>query len=436
MAYNILPASLVACCTNRADRCPGVPREGTVCFGCGKPATRKTKSGLVCGSDKKDGCAVFAKLRAEKSHAATATSMLDPAFREEVAEKHRVTMLKRYGVPSVIQLPSWQTAMLDRYGVTNPAQSAEIKESTHQRIRAKYGVDHTSQLASTKEAFRRTSQARYGVDNPSQSVELRKEWEAAFTLKHGVHHPMMLEENRQKQRDAFFARYGVTSSLSAPVVQDKMKATMLDRYGVDNPGKYPPFIQQRAQRLMEKYGVPCVFQLESVKQAGRDTNQRLHGVDHHTQYAEGLRRVQASLFSTHSLTLPSGRVVSYQGYEDRAILYLLRTHPEEAIGFNADVVIPWVKKSGKKGAYSPDLTVPSEKLLIEVKSPYTFSCGMADGTLPAKLAASLAAGWQPSVQVWMAGGEEPLFDVSAVDLLADWLLETGDRLPTSLIGEV
>jgi nitrous oxide reductase accessory protein NosL len=52
------------------------------------------------------------------------------------------------------------------------------------------------------------------------------------------------------------------------------------------------------------------------------------------------------------------------------------------------------------------------------------------------MAASLSAGWQPRAQVWLAEGEEPLFVTSAVDLLADWLLDNEARLPVSLVASV
>jgi hypothetical protein len=36
----------------------------------------------------------------------------------------------------------------------------------------------------------------------------------------------------------------------------------------------------------------------------------------------------------------------------------------------------------------------------------------------------------------MAEGEEPLFVLSDIDLLADWLLDNRDRLPASLVDEL
>lgn len=67
--------------------------------------------------------------------------------------------------------------------------------------------------------------------------------------------------------------------------------------------------------------------------------------------------------------------------------------------------------------YFPDLTIPSERRLIEVKSPYTFERGLTDGTLLAKMVGALNAGWEATIEVWAAKGNLPLFEIDSRKLL-------------------
>lgn len=96
---------------------------------------------------------------------------------------------------------------------------------------------------------------------------------------------------------------------------------------------------------------------------------------------------------------------------------LLRTHTEEQLGFDVELAIPWTKKNGKRGSYFPDIVIPGERRLIEVKSPYTFERGLADATLPSKIAACVESDWSATVEVRGPDGDEPLFELNARELL-------------------
>lgn len=73
-------------------------------------------------------------------------------------------------------------------------------------------------------------------------------------------------------------------------------------------------------------------------------------------------------------TLPSGKVVYIQGYEDKYLCTLLQEFREEEILVcdESPYYVPY-KWYGKTRKYFPDFFIPSQNMFVEVKCEYTFS---------------------------------------------------------------
>lgn len=418
-AKYVVPRALVLCCVFRPDRCMNPNLSGHVCYGCGKPATRLTKTGPVCGTHPQTGCqALTDAFQKQKGETFSKHIASDPAFRESVKQKHRQSLLDRHGVTSVNQLPTWKAAILDKYGVENPAQSQVVKDLKIKNSLERHGVEHPSMLESTKLANRKTCQERYGVDNVSQSKELEAKWRAEHLARTGVDHPTKTQawkdnymktmsgrwaEHWGKSKLALQQRYGVDNMMLAPNALDNRKQTCIDRFGVEHAAQAPELIAKREQSNLTKYGHRYPIQ------------------DPHTYRKSYL----PNFYLKKKMVLPSGRQIWYQGYEDRSIQYWLSKVPEEDIAFGGETFVPY----GEGRTYYPDLLIKSRNHLIETKSPYTLYIGLRD-TLLEKVEAAEMAGYTITVECWVEGEDLLLFSVpqlSALNQLARSLEEPDFR---------
>lgn len=225
----------------------------------------------------------------------------------------------------------------------------------------------------------------------------------------------MTEESKQKRRERWKAskikgnleRYGVEWHNQTEDWKEKVKATSMKNFGVDHYSKTEECQNRKKITCLEKYGVDCVTKNEKVKEKGRNTcmekygvenplqsqkikdkvkktNQERYGVDWVTQTdnfisKSGDTTCNRSSYRRKEYVLPSGRIIKVQGYEDRALNILLKTHSEEEIAYSfseiADEIgkIQYVGLDDKSHRYLPDLYVKSKKLIIEVKSGFTFN---------------------------------------------------------------
>ena len=74
--------------------------------------------------------------------------------------------------------------------------------------------------------------------------------------------------------------------------------------------------------------------------------------------------------------MPDGEIVNIQGYENKALDILLKTHGQH------DIVVCGKKHrfeyifNNKVKNYYPDIFIPDKKLYIEVKSTYTYKVSL------------------------------------------------------------
>lgn len=87
---------------------------------------------------------------------------------------------------------------------------------------------------------------------------------------------------------------------------------------------------------------------------------------------------KSTAFSSKEYTMPSGKIVKVQGYEDKALDILLKEYEECDLIINdreIENIIGKIKyfENNKCRRYYPDIYVKSENRIIEVKSDYTFN---------------------------------------------------------------
>jgi hypothetical protein len=150
-----------------------------------------------------------------------------------------------------------------------------------------------------------------------------------------------------------------------------LKKRNLKLYGVENQSQRPEVVAKRKKTMLKRYGV-----------------------EHALQDKEFFEKNLKSSFTLKPFKL-GRRTVHVQGYEDKALAYILsKGVPAKDIecGRKSKIPsIPYVFK-GKKRVYHPDIYVPNLNRIFEVKGQYTYNHGLALNL--AKQKACEAAGYK------------------------------------------
>jgi hypothetical protein len=126
---------------------------------------------------------------------------------------------------------------------------------------------------------------------------------------------------------------------------------------------------------MEKYDVPSANMAESVKQKKIDTNLKIRGVENPAQSQEVMEKTQKNAKKYKVYKMPSGDIRKVQGYEPFALNELVKLYSEEQIKTDRkDVPRVQYEIDKKKKYHFPDIFIPHENKIIEVKSTWTYKC--------------------------------------------------------------
>lgn len=235
---------------------------------------------------------------------------------------------------------------------------------------------------------------KYGVENCSQLKEIKEKKEATYIENYGTH-PKKTKEVQEKYKQTCLEKYGVENSAQIKEVKDKIKKTFLQNYG-----GHPMFdnkIKEKVKKniCFEKYGgFPA--QSKEIQEKIKQTNLEKYGC-HPSQTNEVIEKINKKSKSYKKYKMPSGIERNVQGYEPYALDILLKEYTEEQIKTDRKD-IPRIKYTYNNidKYYFPDIYIPDKKLIIEVKSKWTYSLDL-DKNL-SKKQATIEAGY--SYEFW------------------------------------
>ena len=202
---------------------------------------------------------------------------------------------------------------IEKYGVSNVAQSKDVYGKMLETNLKKYGVEHPQCLESQKEKVKKTNLERYGTTNGKilkpRVVKSKREKKVKETkvkdtrkghyynngiitkkIKDGdvipdgfVKGVLLSDELKQKRsakaKETFLKKYGVDNPAKTKEVKDKMRKTTLERYGVEHSSQSVVVKEKIKQSNLSKYGVEYSFQANEVKEKIKQTNLDKYGVD-------------------------------------------------------------------------------------------------------------------------------------------------------------
>jgi len=232
-------------------------------------------------------------------------------------------------------------------GDNNPSKNPVMVEKRRLSYIEHYGVEHPMFSDEVKEIVKHTNLEKYGDSSPSKTKEVKERIRKTQIEKYGEWYTKT-DEYKQKSIETSFKKYGVESPNQSDDVKEKKKLSNIENWGVEN-----------------------VFQNEEIKELSKKTMKEKYGVEYNLQRAE-----IPNGYKWKKYTLPSGRIINIQGYEDKALDELLLIYNENDILVeNADISneigsINYIFE-GKRHRYFPDIYIKSQKKVIEVKSMYT-----------------------------------------------------------------
>lgn len=197
-------------------------------------------------------------------------------------------------------------------------------------------------------------------------------------------------------------------------VRNKTEQTNIIKYGTKAPTQNKEVLATRTNNFIEKYGVPHHMHLDEVKDKMKENNFLKYGAD---WYLGSEFRTHMG-YTTKEYTTPSGKIVTYQGYENFLLDELYSKYNDDDV-INTPESIQYLDIFGFKHRYHPDCRT-SDNILYEVKSPYTFEEGKKNNVLYNKIKYSLEYCEQYVLVIYEKNGDivdKRIFNKNKIDEL-------------------
>ena len=202
-----------------------------------------------------------------------------------------------------------------------------------------------------------------------------------------------IETTKEKRAITTLGRYGVSnislvtrdkaidkmrnkSNEEREIINQKVKSTSLLRYGVDNINKLKSISERKRKTNLEKYGYAYPTQSPVLVALRTKNNIEKYGVSNPIQVPEIFEKQQQNMFKTKDYIWKSGDISKVQGYEHLVLMDL------ESLGYcfsqvktkPSEIPAIFYTHNNKRKRYFPDIYLPEENKIIEVKSKYTNQC--------------------------------------------------------------
>jgi len=203
--------------------------------------------------------------------------------------------------------------------------------------------------------IKKTLLETYGVDNIFKSAVFKENLKEHNLNKYGTEYYFQSDDYKEKNKKSLQEKYGVEQYFQSDDYKEKYRKAMIDKYGVEHFSLTDEFRSKYKVTSLKKYGTV-----------------------HPMQNIEVFEKQQKNSYYYKDYTLPSGKIVRIQGYEDKALDELLLIYREEDLLIsNHDIFSKFgafeYEYEEKTHRYFPDIFLIPENRFIEVKSTRTFS---------------------------------------------------------------
>lgn len=317
-------------------------------------------------------------------------------------ERREATNLVKYGTTCTLQndviKAKAAATCLERYNAENPFKSDTIKERIKKTNLEKYGSENPYGSKIIIQKIRQICEEKYGEKFPMKNPEIANKTKLTNLLKYGVpvsskaecvkekakqtnlrkygkeHH--IIPEIISKMKHTNLLKYGVEYTFQSLIVKQRIRESLLKKYGVSHTSLIKDIYIKKQLTCIKKYGVIHHFQCESILRKQHLTNIVRYGTPYPQQSPIIQAKSQKTGLRYKTYTTPSGEIRKVQGYEPRAldILFKEQKLPEsDVLTSRSDVPVISYTSNSKSHRYFPDIYIPSQNKIIEVKSTWTFN---------------------------------------------------------------
>lgn len=236
---------------------------------------------------------------------------------------------------------------------------------------------------SRNKKLKQTNLNKYGVENPSQRDEIKEKKKKTKKENFGDEN----YNNRNKYKNTCIDKFGFENVFQNEVIKEKIKKSNLEKYGVEFFSQTEEYKEIYKKTSIERYGVEYPLQSKEIREKGKITNIKKYGVEHSSQNSDIKEKTLKNLFLKKYYTMPSGKIITIQGYENHTLDILLENHKEDDLIVSDKEIeniigkIWYFGENNKKHRYYPDLYCISENKIYETKSDYTFLLDLCDNKL-------------------------------------------------------
>ena len=264
-----------------------------------------------------------------------------------------------------------ETTCLEKFGVKNPNQSKEIIEKRQSTNMKKYGFPYASQNKEVIEKSKKTQREIY--DDPIKNKFIQDKKKKTNIERYNKENPAQVEEFKEKIKNTNIERYGFDNPMKSALVKEIQKESIYKSHG-GYTYNIPELMDKVNKTMMEKYNVENAMYSEDLKNKIKETSITRYGTNHPMQNKDIMSKAIRSSYKKKLYTLPSGKIIQYQGYENFALDDLLKIyHEDEIINGTQNVPELWYETNSKKHRHYVDFYIPKENKCIEVKSIFTLN---------------------------------------------------------------
>ncbi len=293
---------------------------------------------------------------------------------------------------------AFKNKCLELYGVENPSFSDKLKEKAKETNITRYGCEHAIQSKKIMEKRDKTNIEKYGVKNPMQSETIRHKKDNTMIQKYGVKAFIQLPNNSIIINN--IKKYGVEYLLSSTKIQEKIKETNIEKYGSINPIHNAEVLKKQQKTNLEKYGVLCILNSPQSQEQNYKTNIEKYGVQHRIQnkneYESMMLKSNKTNLERYGSIYPMQNANILEKHQKQSFKrkeYIWKTGEISMVQGNEPIVLKELEEQGykfddvltspkdmpeityrldeKEHRYYPDIFIPKDNIIIEVKSEWT-----------------------------------------------------------------
>ncbi len=227
----------------------------------------------------------------------------------------------------------------------------------------------------SEHAQKNTMLEKYNVCNAMFSDFFKEKLNNTIQLNYNVENISQSDIIKEKKKQTTLKNYNVGHNSQSDIIKEKKKQTTLKNYGVENPQQVKDILDKTSQTRLEKTGYAYPLQNPKIREKAIQTNIMRFGYANVIHNPVIFEKAQTNAFKRKEYKWKTGEISIVQGYEPIVLKELEDsgyTYEKVITGASRIPTIPYIFENTQH-LYFPDIFIPSENLIIEVKSEYTLN---------------------------------------------------------------